>query len=98
MTQETGTASNAPGSNGGDSSDATNTRAYETSVSSSSYGGKGHGQGGCTVREIHQGREKRGGHFNQPTYTSSTRNLKGEVENFGAVLGTKSEKRVAKDQ
>ena len=65
------------------------------SVSSSSNGGQGHGQGGFTVRDIHQGREKRGGHFSQPTYTSSTRNLKGEVENFGAVLGTKEKPRIS---
>ena len=39
-----------------------------------------------------------GGRFNPPEYTSSIRNSKGEVEDFGVVLGTTSEQREAKDQ
>ena len=98
MTPETETASPAAGSNGGDGSDATITLASETSKSNSSNGVQGHGQGGCTRRCGHQWCGIRGGSFNRPAYTSSIRNFKGEVEDFGAVLGSTSEQIEDKDK
>ena len=98
MTPETETTSSAAGSNGGDGSDATITSASETSESNSSNGGQGRGRGDCSGRGGHQGCGARGQHFNCPSYTSSIRNFNGEVEDFGAVLGTTSEQREAKDQ
>ena len=98
MTPETETASTAAWSNDRDGSDATITSASNTSESNSSNGGRGSGQGGCTGRGGHQGCGGRGGRFNQLEYTSSIRNFKGEVEDFGAVLGTTSEQREAKYQ
>ena len=98
MTPETETASPAAEINGGDSSDTTITRASETSEPNSRKGETGRGRGGCTRRGGHQGRGGRGRHFNRPAYTSLIRNFKGEVEDFGAVLGTTSEQREAKDR
>ena len=55
----------------------------------------------------HWGHVGRGGHhrpggqvgiFNWPLYTPYIQNFKGEVENFGAVLGTTAEQREAKYQ
>ena len=98
MTLEAETASPDAGSNCGEGSDATTTRASEMSESSSRNGGQGRGQGGCTRRGSHHGCGGRGRRFNRPSYTSLIRNFKGEVEDFGAVLGTTSEQREAKDQ
>ena len=98
MTPETETLSHAAVSNGGDGSDTTTTRASETRESNSSNWGRGSGQGGRTRRGGYQGRDGRGRRFNRPSYTSLTRNFKGEVEHFGAVLGATSEQREAKDQ
>ena len=98
MTPETETASPTVGSNDGDGSDTTITPASETIKSSSSNGGRGLGRGGCTGRGIHQWRGVRGRRFNSQSYTSLIRNFKGEVEDFGAVLGITSEQREAKDQ
>ena len=98
MTPETETASPAAGSNDGEGSDAKITLASETSKSNSSNWGQGRGREGRTGRCGHQGRGGRGGHFNHPAYTSSIRNFKRGVADFGAVLGTTSEQREAKDQ
>ena len=83
-------ASHAAGSNSKYGSDATTTRASETSESNSSNGGQGRGRGGCTIKGGHQGRGGRGRHFNPPSYVSLIINFKVEVEDFGAVLGTTS--------
>ena len=98
MTPEIETASPAARSNGGYGSDVTITRASETSKSNSRNGGRGRGRGGCTIIGGPQVRGRRGGRFNLPGYTLLIRNFKGEVEDFGAVLGTTSEQIEAKDQ
>ena len=98
MTPETETATPAAGSNGRDGSDTTTTRSSETIESSSSNGGQGLRKGDCHVRGGHQGRGGLGRRFNHPAYKSSNRKFKGEVEDFGTVLGTTSEQREAKDQ
>ena len=98
MTLKTETASPSTGSNGGDDSDATITRASQTSESSSSNRGRRPGWGGCTGRGGHQGRGGQVGRFNRPAYISSIRNFMVEVEDFGAVLGTASRQRKSKDQ
>ena len=98
MTPETETASPAAGINDGYGSDMTIICVSETSKSSASNGGRGRERGGCIGRGGHQRCGGRGGCFKRPTYTSSIRKLKGEVEDFGAVLGTTSEQREAKDQ
>ena len=98
MTQETETASPAAGSNGGDGSDATITLASETSKPNSRNWGQGRGRGGRTRRGGHQGCGWRGVRFNRPAYTSSIRKFKGEVEDFGAALGSTSEQIEDKDQ
>ena len=97
MTPEIETASPAAGSNCGDGSDATITRASETIESNSINGGRRRVKGGRTGRGGHQGRGGRCGCFNRPAYTSSIRNFKGEVEDFGVVLWTASEQREYKD-
>ena len=93
MTLETEMASPAAGGNGRDASDATITRASDTSKSNLSNGEWVRSQGGCTKRGGHQGRGGRGGRFNRPAYTSLIRNFKWEVKDFGALLGTTSEPR-----
>ena len=98
MTQEIETASPAVGSNGRDVSDATITRASETSESNSRNRERGRVRGGCIGRGGKQGHGGRGVRFNRPSYTSSIRTFKIEVEGFGAILGTTSEQIEAKDQ
>ena len=88
MTPETETSSPAAVNNDRDGSDATVNCASETIKSSSSNGLQGRIQGGRTGRGVHQGYSGQSGRFNRPAYTSSIRNFKGEVEDFGAVLGT----------
>ena len=98
MTPETETSSPDIGSNGGDGSDVTIAHVSDTSESSARNGGRGRGQGGCTIGGGHQGRDRQGGRFNRPSYTSPTRNIKVEVENFGAVIRTLTEQRKANNQ
>ena len=86
------------GSNGRYGSEVTITCVSDTSESCASNGGRGCGRGGRTVRGGHKVRGRRGIHFNRPVYTSSIRNFKVEVDYFGAVLGTTSEQREAKNQ
>ena len=89
MTTEKETASTAARRNVRDDSAVTTTHASDTkSEPNARNRGKGSGQGGTTRRGGHQGRGGKGGHFNRPPYTSSIRNFKGEVDNFGSVLGT----------
>ena len=64
------------------------TRASDTIELSASNGGQGCGQGSGTVIGCHQGHGEQGGHFNRPAYTSSIKNLKGEVDDFSTLLGT----------
>ena len=90
MTLDTETALPAPGRNGRDGSDVTITRACKTSKSSSSNKGQRRVQGGRTRRG---GFQRHVGRFNRPAYISSIRNFKGEMEEFGGVLGTTSEQR-----
>ena len=90
MASEPETASSAAGRNVGDGSDATMDCSYETSGSNSSNGGWGRGRRERTGRGSHQGRGRRGRLFNRPLYTYLIRNFKGEVKDFGAVLGTMS--------
>ena len=92
MTPEIETDSSAAGSNGGDVSDVTITRASDASESSASNGGRGRDRGGCTGRGGRQGHGVRGRTFNLSAYISSNSNFKGEVDNFGAVLGTTAKK------
>ena len=56
------------------------------------------GQDGCVGINSHHGRGLWGGRVNLPAYTSSIWNFKGEVDYFGAVLGTTSKQRKSKDQ
>ena len=98
MTSETETASPAAGRNVGDVSDAKISLASETRESNSRNGVQGRVQGGHSSRGGHQRNVRRGGRFNCPAYTSSIRNFKGEVEDFGAVLGSTSEQIEDKDQ
>ena len=98
MTTEIETASLAVGSNRGDVSDTTITRDSDTSESISSNREQGHVWGGRTKRGGQQGCGGRGGRFNRPAHTSSISNFKGEMEDFGAVLGTTSEQIEAKYQ
>ena len=98
MTLEAETASPDAGSNCGEGSDATTTRASEMSESSSRNGGQGRGQGGHTGRRGHQGRRRQGERFKLLSYTLLIRNFKVEVEGFGTVLCTTSEQREVKDQ
>ena len=98
MTPEPETASPAAGSNDEDNSDAKITHAYETSESSSRNGRRGCGQGYHTRRGNHQVCGGRVQCFNRSAYTSLIRDFKGEVEDFGAVLGATSEQREDNDQ
>ena len=83
----------------GEGGDARTIRGCKTtSESSSSNGSRGQGRDGCGGRCVHQGRGGQGGHFNHPAYIKSILNLKGEVEDFGMILGTAAEQRESKGQ
>ena len=88
MIPETETASPAAVINDGNGSDATITRASNTSKSSASNRVQRRGRGVRTGRGGHQGHGGISVRFNRPAYTSSISNFKGEVENFGTVIGT----------
>ena len=66
MTPEIEMASPSVGINSGDKSDATITRASETSESNSNNGGQGRGWVCCTGRGGNQGRDGIGVRFNLP--------------------------------
>ena len=101
MTSETETDSPSAGSNDRDDNDMTITLASDTtSKSSANNRGRGRGRGGHMGRGVHQGRGGWGGllSLNLSTYTSSAINFKGEVDYFGAVLGTSAKQSESKDQ
>ena len=97
MTLETKTDPPSAGSSAGEG-EVTTKRAQKTIESSTYNGGQWQGRCGCEGRSSHQGYGGRGGCFNRPAYTSSIINFKGEVEDFGAVLGNTAYQREAKDQ
>ena len=93
MTQETKTAQPAAGISGGEV-DAKTTWGYKNMrESSSSNRGLGRGIAGHGGRGGHQVCGIWGGCFNRPAYTSSIRNFRGEVDDYGTVLGTTDKQR-----
>ena len=98
MTPDIEIDSSTTGGNGEDRSDTKTTHAYETIKSSARNGGRWCGQRGHTGSGGHQGRGGWGVYFNCASYTSYIRNLKVEVDDFGAVFGTTAKQREATDQ
>ena len=98
MTPETGTSPLAAVSSGWDG-DATTSRGHKTTTKSRSIKVvRGRGWGGQGLRGGHQGHARRRIHFNWQAYMSLIGNFKGEVDDFGAVLGSTAEQREDKDQ
>ena len=99
MTPETETDLPAAGINDKDGSEVKITRAYDTMIKSNvSNRVQGNVRGGHTRRGGHQGRVVQFRRFNFPEYISLIRNVKAEVEDFGAFLGTTFKQRDAKDK